>query len=57
MTNPREPQHQASPDRPVTTEFTAAAAARIYEQHHSARYHYERESVAEWIDLGGEEGA
>lgn len=56
MTNPRETQNQAHSDQSITTEF-ASAAARIYEQRHRAGCRYERESLAEWIDLGGEEGA
>lgn len=54
--NPREARAQPGPDRSLTAELSTRAA-RIYELRHRERYNLERERLAEWIDLGGEEGA
>lgn len=56
MTNPQEARAQPRPDRSLTAELSTRAA-RIYELRHRERYNLERERLAEWIDLGGEEGA
>ena len=55
MTTPREAQDQSDPQAVITGLSTRAA--RIYELRYRERYSLERERLAEWIDLGGEEGA
>jgi len=61
MTTPREAQDQSDPQAVITGLSTRAAraarAVRIYELRYRERYSLERERLAEWIDLGGEEGA
>jgi len=56
MTNPREARDQPDADRSLHAKLSTRAA-RIYELRHRAHYNLERERLAEWIDLGGEEGA